>query len=73
MCWRLAFTFALPAAVGSLAGTFGSREVSGKALVLAFVPVMLLAAVLTFARSGNPDEDGPCPEPPRQNLLPGPC
>src|SRR3954447_19873439 len=27
VCWRLALTFALPAAAGSLAGTLGSRSV----------------------------------------------
>ena len=38
VCWRLAFSFAAPAAAGLLLGTFGSRNVGAAALVLAFVP-----------------------------------
>jgi uncharacterized protein len=64
ICWRVALLFALPAAVGSLLGTLGSRSVGGDALILAFVPVMLLAAVLTWERAGESGEDGPCPHPP---------
>jgi uncharacterized membrane protein YfcA len=43
----LGFTFAAPAAAGALLGTFASRAVGASALVLAFVPVMLIAAVAT--------------------------
>ena len=64
VCWRLAFTFALPAAVGSLLGTIASRNVGASALVLAFVPVMLIAAVATWRRAGESGEDGGCPHPP---------
>jgi uncharacterized membrane protein YfcA len=63
ICWRLAFRFAVPAALGSLLGTAASRSVGGGALVLAFVPVMLLAAVATWTRKGD-DADGGCPDPP---------
>ena len=49
--------------VGSVLGTLASREVGGRALVLAFVPVMLAAAVLTWRRAGERGEDGECPRP----------
>jgi uncharacterized membrane protein YfcA len=63
VCWRIALTFAFPAAAGSLLGTLASRSVSATALILAFVPVMLLAAVLTWRRAGEGGEDGSCPHP----------
>ncbi len=69
VCWRLAFTFSGPAAVGSLLGTLASREVSARLLVLAFVPVMLAAAVMTWRRAGEKGDDGPCPHPPLQRVL----
>ena len=53
VCWSLAFTFAAPAAAGSLLGTFASRNVGAAALVLAFVPVMLIAAVADLAPRGR--------------------
>jgi uncharacterized membrane protein YfcA len=61
VCWRLAFTFAAPAAAGSLVGTLAGREVSAQALVLAFVPVMFIAAALTWRRAGERDTGGECP------------
>jgi uncharacterized membrane protein YfcA len=69
VCWRLALTFAVPAAAGSLLGTLASREVGGRALVLAFVPVMLVAAVLTWRRAGESGEDGECPDPPLARVV----
>jgi uncharacterized membrane protein YfcA len=69
VCWRLAFTFAAPAAAGSLLGTFASRAVGASALVLAFVPVMLLAAVATWRRSGEGAEEEGCPHPPLARVL----
>ena len=69
VCWRLAFTFAGPAAVGSLLGTFASRSVGAGALVLAFVPVMLVAAFATWRRSGEALQDAGCPHPPLQRVL----
>lgn len=69
VCWRLAFTFAFPAAAGSLLGTLGSRSVDGPTLVLAFVPVMLLAAVLTWRGAGTQGEDGACPHPPTAKIV----
>jgi uncharacterized membrane protein YfcA len=64
VCWRLAVTFAVPAAAGSVLGTAASHEIAGRALILAFVPVMLLAAVLTWTRAGEHDSGGECPDPP---------
>ena len=69
VCWRLALTFAFPAAAGSLLGTLGSRSVDGPTLVLAFVPVMLLAAVLTWRGAGTQGEDGACPHPPTAKIV----
>jgi uncharacterized membrane protein YfcA len=53
VCWRIALTFTVPAAAGSLLGTFASREVSGKVLILAFVPVMLVASRATWQRAAH--------------------
>lgn len=63
VCWRIALGFAGPAAVGSLGGTIGSHEVGGRALILAFVPVMVVAAFATWQRasSAHGDADVPCP------------
>lgn len=69
VCWNLALTFAAPAAAGSLLGTFASRNVGAAALVLAFVPVMLIAAALTWRRAGENDEDGGCPRPPLNRIV----
>lgn len=69
VCWRLAFTFAVPAAFGSLGGTVASHEIEGSALILAFVPVMLLAAVLTWKRAGEDGGDGTCPDAPLDRTV----
>lgn len=63
VCWRLALAFSLPAAAGSFAGTIANRTVSGAVLIVAFVPIMLLAAGATWQRAaaGRADEMGPCP------------
>ena len=37
--------------------------------MLAFVPVMLIAAVLTWRRAGENDEDGGCPHPPLARVV----
>ncbi len=69
VCWRIALEFSLPAALGAYAGTIANGEVSPKALILLFVPVMLVAAVLTYRRGDSADpgegDRGPsgCPEP----------
>ena len=69
MCWRLALTFAAPAAVGSLLGTLASRSVSAEALILAFVPLMFVAAALTWRRAGEQDTGGDCPHAPLDRVL----
>ena len=69
VCWRLALKFAAQAAVGSLVGTLASRSVSAHALVLAFVPVMLTAAVLTWRRAGDSGGDGACPDAPLHRVV----
>jgi uncharacterized membrane protein YfcA len=69
VCWRLALTFALPAAVGSLLGTLGSRSVDGRVMVLAFVPVMLVASALTWRRAGEGREGAGCPRPPLARVI----
>lgn len=58
VCWRLALGFALPAAAGSVVGAVLNAAVSARALVLAFVPVMLLAAAATWRRAEAESRDG---------------
>lgn len=69
VCWRLALTFSAPAAAGSLSGALLNTAVSGRALILAFVPVMLVAALATWLRAAasGDDSDPGCPHP-----APGP-
>lgn len=50
VCWRVAGAFAVPAAAGAYVGTIAGASVSPRALILAFVPVMLAAAAMTYAR-----------------------
>ncbi len=63
VCWRLALAFSAPAAVGSLLGALASTAVSPAALIVAFVPVMLVAALATWRRTTetHDDEKGECP------------
>lgn len=67
LCWRLALVFSLPAAAGAFLGTVASDEVSGRTLILAFVPVMLVAAILTYRRGDDANDeavtDPGCPKP----------
>jgi uncharacterized membrane protein YfcA len=53
LCWRVAFAFAVPAAAGAYLGTLANTRVGAQMLVLAFVPVMLIAAAATYARGGG--------------------
>jgi len=71
ICWRLALTFSAPAAVGALLGAIANTAVSARLLVLAFVPVMLVAAGATWARvgAGEPEADRGCPDPPTERIL----
>jgi uncharacterized membrane protein YfcA len=68
VCWNLALTFAAPAAAGSLLGTLGNHAVDPRTLVLAFVPLMLVAALATWRRTEH-DEDGACPRPPLARVI----
>lgn len=71
VCLRLAVTFSIPAAAGSLLGAIANKQVSGTALILAFVPVMALASVGTWRRAGAPgsDEERPCPPAPPGRIV----
>ncbi|MDQ3676596.1 MAG: sulfite exporter TauE/SafE family protein, partial [Actinomycetota bacterium] len=73
VCWRLALTFSLPAAAGSVLGAIVNAAVSGRALILAFVPVMLIAAAATWLRAGAADDhdDADCPRPAALAILGG--
>jgi uncharacterized membrane protein YfcA len=66
LCWKLALGFSIPAALGAYLGTLANEEVAPRTLVLAFVPVMLLAAALTYRRSDESevgdDEGGEKPK-----------
>ena len=64
VCWRVALTFVAPAALASLAGTAASTAVTAEVLILAFVPVMLVAAAATWRRAAQhgADDAGACPE-----------
>ena len=64
VCWRVALTFAGPAAAGALLGTLGGQAVSAQVLILAFVPIMLIASGATWqrAREVSSEEIGRCPE-----------
>ena len=65
VCWRIALTFTGPAAAGSVLGTLGNHAVSARTLILAFVPVMAVAAAATLLRAlqTHSDEPGSCPQP----------
>ena len=66
LCWKVALAFSIPAAGGAYLGTLGSTEIGPRTLVLGFVPVMLIAAALTYVRGGEEaaDEvDAGCPRP----------
>lgn len=72
-CWRIARVFAVPAAIGSLAGALASDKVSPQLLILSFVPVMLIAAAATWRRAGLAPggDDEACPEVPLRKLVAG--
>ncbi len=67
LCWRVAFSFSAPAAVGAYLGTLANQRVDAELLVLTFVPVMLLAALSTYRRGdadegpGSNADEGECP------------
>ena len=63
VCWRMALAFAAPAAVASLPAALANEAVSGTVLILAFVPIMLVAAGATWQRAGagGAEEERACP------------
>jgi uncharacterized membrane protein YfcA len=63
VCWRMALAFAAPAAVASLPAALANEAVSGTVLILAFVPIMLVAAGATWQRAGagGAQEERACP------------
>ena len=66
LCRGAAVTFAVPAVVGAHLGTLANGAVGARALILAFVPVMLAAAALTYHRgdhAGDGDAETGCPSP----------
>ncbi len=70
VCWRVAVTFSIPAAGGSLIGALVNKELDGRVLILAFVPVMLIAAGATWQRAGATREHGKgCPDAPLAQIL----
>jgi uncharacterized membrane protein YfcA len=75
VCWRLVAAFAAPAAAGAYLGSIAGASVSPSVLILAFVPVMLAAAAITYARRtesiGQSDarlKDCPPPDLPRSGV-----
>lgn len=58
LCGRLAIAFSIPAALGAYLGTIANTSVAPRTLILAFVPVMLAAAIATYRRGGVGEEDG---------------
>lgn len=63
---RFAVTFSVPAAAGALLGTVLNHQVSPRALLLAFVPLMASAGIATWRRArSEPPDDGTSPTPTR--------
>lgn len=71
VCWRVALTFTAPAAACSLLGAIANTTVGPEVLILAFVPVMLVASAATWRRAsqGGGDETGACPEAPLHRVV----
>jgi uncharacterized protein len=63
VCWPQVALFAPAAVGGAVAGTFANKAVSGTAVLLAFVPVLLAAAAMMWRRAGESSEvaEGTCP------------
>ena len=64
VCWSIALRLSAFAAAGSVLGTAAGASADPRALILAFVPVMLAAAAATWMRAGEatPEEGSACPE-----------
>ena len=65
VCWRVVLVFSVPAAAGAYLGTVLGTSVDPQTLILAFVPVMLAAAFVTYVRGDATDPEGvtECPRP----------
>ena len=63
VCWRIALSFAAAGALGAVGGTAAGSAVAAKTLILAFVPVMVVAAGATWRRAAAPrsDDRSGCP------------
>lgn len=62
VCWPQVAAFVPPALAGTVLGTLANEVVSATALLLAFVPVLLAAAVFTWRRAGETSSDeAACP------------
>jgi uncharacterized protein len=62
VCWPQVAAFAPAALLGTVAGTLANEAVSGSVLLLAFVPVLLVAAAFTWRRAGSgPGDEDACP------------
>jgi uncharacterized protein len=72
VCRRLALLFSAAGAAGSLAGAAANSAIGASALIVGFIPVMLVAALATWQRSGSErggDDDGDCPRPPAGHVM----
>ncbi|HEV2059233.1 MAG TPA: sulfite exporter TauE/SafE family protein [Solirubrobacteraceae bacterium] len=71
VCWRVALTFTAPAAASSLLGALANAAVSAEMLILAFVPVMLIASAATWHRAaqGSGDDERACPDAPTKRVV----
>lgn len=62
LCWPQVAVFAPAALAGVVAGTIANEAVGGEVLLLAFVPVLVAAAVFTWRRAGAASGiEGSCP------------
>ncbi|MDQ3728910.1 MAG: TSUP family transporter, partial [Actinomycetota bacterium] len=71
VCWRVALTFTAPAAAGSVLGSVANTAVGTKALILMFVPVMLVASAATWQRAAQAPGEDPerCPDVPARRIV----
>ena len=56
VCWRHAGSFTAAAAPGIIAGTIAGDAVGGEVVMVAFVPVLLAAAVATWRKADDGDD-----------------
>lgn len=73
VCWSIALRFSGPAAIAALGGALLNTQVGGRAVVLAFIPVMLLASAATWRRAGVTHEGEPdsgCPDFELRRIVP---